>query len=220
MLRVIPKSIMRKIIFLLTLLVSFSCFSQSNRKIEADLIKRNRIKKTTVYTQDIDNNIKKRIWYWSLYDKEGRVIELKRFWVDEQKNEHYRFEYPNNKTQIILTFDNSGKIKFRSEREYNFSLVKEPRLFVSKNGQYRYVYDNKNNTREVWNLKKRPQTLLTKLFFDENNLIKKQKRNLPNGKIFTLKYKRDKYGNLSKITARVNGVIDYIETYKHEKYDL
>ena len=75
---------MKKILLLLTLIISYSSFSQSIWKKAADLRKLNLIKETTIYLLNPENINEKRIWDWESYDKVGRLIESKRFLKNEK----------------------------------------------------------------------------------------------------------------------------------------
>lgn len=214
---------MKKIILLLTLIITCSGFSQSIWKKGADLKKRNGIKETTIYQQNPENENERRIWDWSSYDKEGRLIESKRFLKNEELKTHYKFEYPTNKTRILIYLDKRGNETKRVEQEFDLSGEKEPLVEKSKSGIFRYEYDDNGNKIRVWNIKKSPEVLQTEVFFNEDNLRVKEKLLITDRKnkttyIMTRIYERDENGNILKITSETKGEIDSIEIHEHKKY--
>jgi len=214
---------MRRITILLTLLISISSFSQTLWKKQADLRKKNNIKETKIYQQNPENSKQTRLWDWNFFDKEGRIVESKRYLPNGKFKTHYKFEYPNNKSRILIYLNDDGKETKRVEQEYDLSGEKEPQIEISKSGIFRYEYDENGNKTKVWNIKKNPKTLQTEVFFDENNLRIKEKLLITDRKnkttyIMTRIYERDEDGNILKITSEVKGEIDSIEIHEHEKY--
>ena len=175
-------------------------------KKEADFNKQNRIKETSIYLQNLNNKKKKRLWDWSLYDRDGRVIEKKRYLEDGRLETHYKFEYPNNKTRILIYLDKKGKELRRVEQKFDLSGEKEPLVEISESGIFRYEYDKKGNTTKVWNIKNKPETLQTEAFFNDKNLRIKENLLITDRKnkttyIMTRIYERDKNGNILKIIS-------------------
>lgn len=214
---------MKKAIILLTLIITYSSFSQSIWKKGVDLRKRNGIKETTIYLQNLDKENEKSIWDWSFYDKEGRLIESKRYLENGKLKTHFKFEYPTNKTRILIYLDEHGKETKRVEQEFDLSGEKEPLVEKSKSGIFRYEYDENGNKIKVWNIKKNPEVLQTEVFFNEDNLRVKEKLLITDSKnkttyIMTRIYERDENGNILKITSEAKGEIDSIEIHEHKKY--
>ncbi|WP_412983915.1 hypothetical protein [Pontimicrobium sp. IMCC45349] len=210
----------RKILFL-TLIISYSSFSQSLWKKGADLRKQNGIKETTIYLLNPKDENDKRIWDWNSYDKEGRLIESKRFLKSGELESHYKFEHPNNKTRILIYLDKRGKEIKRVDQKYDLSGEKETLNEYSKSGIFRYEYDKNGNKTKVWNIKKKPAVLQTEVFLNENNLRYKERLLITRkfgSAYMTRIYERDKSGNILKIISELDGEIDSIEIHEHKKY--
>ncbi|RED42997.1 hypothetical protein DFQ10_107185 [Winogradskyella eximia] len=203
------------------MIITYSSFSQSIWKKGADLKKRNGIKETTIYLQNLDNESEKRIWDWSSYDKEGKLIESKRFLENGKLKTHFKFEYPTKKTRILIYLDKRGNETKRVQQEFDLSGEKEPLVEKSKSGIFRYEYDENGNKIKVWNIKKNPEVLQTEVFFDENNLRYKERLLITRkfgSEYMTRIYTRDKSGNILKIISEMEGEINSIEIHEHKKY--
>lgn len=213
---------MKKLILLTTFLISCSGFSQSIWKKLADVRKNNKIKETSIYQVDLENPNKKRLWDWNSYDREGRLVESKRYFPNGKIKTHYKFEHPNPKNRILISLDKRGKVIERINQEYDLSGEKEPLKEFSDNGIFRYEYDENGNTTKVWRIKEKPELLQTEVEFDENNL-----RVLVKSLIFsrdrstyisTGKFERDSEGNIKKVKYEAKGKTTSIEIHEHNKY--
>ncbi len=213
---------MKKVILLTTLLISCSGFSQSIWKKLADVRKNNKIKETCIYQVDLENPNKKRLWDWNSYDREGRLVESKRYFPNGKIKTHYKFEHPSPKTRILISLDKREKEIERIDQEYDLSGKKEPLKEFSDNGIFRYEYDENGNTTKVWRIKEKPELLQTEVEFDENNL-----RVLVKSLVFSRdrstyisnsKFERDSEGNIKKVTYEAKGKTTSIEIHEHKKY--
>ena len=157
-----------------------------------------------------------------MFDKEGRLIESKRYLANGKLNTHYRFEYPTNKTRILISVNNRGKEIERIDQNFDLSDEKEPLEEFNKRKTLRYEYDEKGNTTKVWRISENPPLLQTEVFYDSNSL--RTKENLLVTKqdgstyIMTRVYERDESGNILKITSEAEGKVDSIEIHEHKKY--
>jgi len=214
---------MKNIILPLILLISSVCLSQSIWKKQADLRQKNQIKETTIYLQNPQNSKQKRIWDWELYDRNGRLIESKRFLPNGKVKSHYQFEYPTDKTRVLIVLNKRGKEEKRIDQQFDLSNDKEQMVSESESGILGYEYDENGNTTKVWRIKESPKLLQLEIFYDENDLRIKEKQviNKRDGSFYisTRIYERDKEGNILKITSYgENDVIESIELHDHEKH--
>jgi uncharacterized protein YxeA len=219
----LKKNIMKNIILPLILLISNVCLSQSIWKKQADLRKENGIKETTIYQQNPKNSEQKRIWDWELYDRNGRLIESKRFQPNGKVKNHYKFEYPTDKKRVLVILNKRGKEKERIKQRFDLSNDKKTLISESENGIFGYEYDDNGNTTKVWRIKENPKQLQTEIFYDENNLrIKENLRiNKRDGSSYISKriYERDEEGNILKIlTYGEDNSIESIEIHEHRKH--
>lgn len=215
---------MKKTVLVIALLFSISSFSQSIWKKLADMRKNNNIKETSIYQVNLENPKKKRIWDWNSFDRQGRLIEAKRYLANGKLKTHYKFEHPNPKTRVLISYDKGGKEIERIKQNYDLSEEKEPLREFSENGFFRYEYDKNGNTTKVWRTKEKPELLQTEVIFDENNLRIIEKslvfRQNRTTYISIRKYERDSNGNVERITTESNGKITSIEIHEHKKYSI
>lgn len=214
---------MKNIILLLTLLISSFSFSQSIWKKQADLRKKNGIKETKIYQQNLENSKQKQIWEWELYDKNGRLIESKRFLPNGKLKSHYKFDYPSDRKRILVTLNKRGNEEKRTEQKFDLSDDKKQLIAESDNGIFGYEYDDKGNTTKVWRIKENPKQLQTEVFYDNNNLRIKEnlliRKRDGTSYISTRIYDRDEDGNILRIvTYDENDKINSIEIHEHEKH--
>jgi len=94
-------------ILLLTFLISGIAFSQNKLKKEINLRKENHIKESREYQQNPKNPKQKKLLDWRLYNREGLLIENKLFL--SFYNSHYKFEYLDTTSQILISLDTNGK---------------------------------------------------------------------------------------------------------------
>ncbi|MGJ8551244.1 hypothetical protein [Winogradskyella wichelsiae] len=214
---------MKKIILLIALLISFSNFSQSIWKKGADLYKNNNVKEVKIYQLNPENENQKRLWDSESYDREGRIIEKKRFQSNGKFESHYKFEYPNDKSRILISFDKKGKEIKRIDQEYDLSDDENPLIKYSESGFFEYEYDENGNITKVWRIKTDPKQLQTENFYNENGHLIKSKSLITNRDrkstyISTSTYELDKDGNILKITTESKGKTTSIAVYEYKKY--
>lgn len=214
---------MKKTILFLALIISFSSFSQSMWKKEADRYKQNGIKEVKIYLLDLEHQNEKRLWDWEFYDKNGRMIEKKRFQPNGALESHFKFEYPNDTSRILISYNDKGKEIKRVDQEFDLSGDKNPQNQYSKNGAFEYEYNKAGDVTKVWRVKDNPKRLQTENVYDEKGFLIESKslvftNNQKSNYISTSTYCVDNTGNISKITTEANGTITSVAIYEYVKH--
>ncbi|WP_189362866.1 hypothetical protein [Algibacter mikhailovii] len=214
---------MKRTILLLTLIITYSGFSQSMWKKVADKYKQNNIEEVKIYQQNVENKNQKRLWDWEFYDREGRLIEKKRFQSNRKFESHYKFEYPNNKSRILISFDKKGNEIKQIDQEFDLSNDKNPLIKFSESGFFEYEYNKNGDITKVWRIKDDPKRLQTENFYNEKGYLIKSKSlvftsDRKSTFISTSTYDLDENGSILKITTESNGKVKSIAVYEYKKY--
>jgi len=157
------------------LIITYSSFSQSMWKKAADKYKQNNIKEVKIYQTNVENKNQKRLWDWEFYDRDGRLIEKKRFKKNGKFESHYKFEYPNKKSRILISFDKKGNEIKRIDQEFDLSDDKNPLNQFSESGFFEYEYNENGGITKVWRIKDEPKRLQTENFYNEKGYLIKSK---------------------------------------------
>lgn len=192
-------------------------------KKKADLYKRNGIKEVKIYQINTYNKNEKRLWDWEFYDREGRLIEKKRFNSNSTLKTHYKFEYPNNKSRILISLDSNGNELKRDNQNFDLSNENNTLKKFSDDGYFEYEYNDNGDITKVWRIKENPKLLQTENIYNENGYLVISKR-----LVFTKKrkssfisinsYTLDENGNILKIITESKGIIRNVVVYEYEKY--
>jgi hypothetical protein len=213
---------MKIITFIPIILFAISSFGQSVYKKDADLNKLNNIKESEIYFVDIENLNKKNLIQVNYYDRDGRNIETKGYFPRKKFKMHYKYEYPNDTTQIRISLDQEGSTMEEISWKFDLSEKVVPTLSKPNSKNRKYEYDQNGNVTKIWKLNNDSQKLVTETEYDQNNLVIKQgyfsfKSN--GTKEWQVRiYDRDAGGKIIKITTMKGDDVIDIVIYKYKKY--
>ena len=212
---------MKNTIFLILFLISSIGFSQNIFKKEIQLRKSNKIKETSFYIKYPKG--KKYLKKIEHYDRNGLLVELKKFDENGNISERLTFEYPNDQTRILTEYDKNDSLITSYNQKFDSSNILEPNKRKSDSKKFKYKYDKEGNLAEVWRLDLKKPIIQTESFYDEQNRLIKQRllifEMFPKKYYYlTTEYKLDEYGNILEIKSIKNGKNKNTETREHKKY--
>jgi len=212
---------MKNTIFLILFLISSIGFSQNIFKKEIQLRKSNKIKETSFYIKYPKG--KKYLKKIEHYDRNGLLVELKKFGENGNIVERLTFEYPNDQTRILNEYDKNDSLVTSYNQKFDSSNILEPNKRKSDSKKFKYKYDKKGNLKEVWRLDLKKPLLQTEKFYNEQNRLVKQRLlifvMIPKKYYYlTTEYKLDEDGNILEIKSIKNGKKKNTETREHKKY--
>ena len=212
---------MKNTFFLLLFLISSIGFSQNIFKKEIQLRKSNKIKETSFYVKYPKGE--KYLKKIEFYDRNGLLVELKKF--DEKGNAEKRltFEYPNDQTRILTEYDRNDSLVTSYNQKFDSSNILEPNKRKSDSKKFKYKYNKEGDLKEVWRLDLKKPLLQTENFYNEQNRLIKQRllifEMFPQKYYYlTIEYELDENGNILEINYIENGKKNITETLEHKKY--
>ncbi|MFC5196576.1 hypothetical protein ACFPH8_14635 [Bizionia hallyeonensis] len=212
---------MTKLLTSIFLLIALITNAQSVYKKSSDLKKRNKIKQTDRYLLDKSKSINPMLFGSYVYDRNGRIIDSKKFLPNGKFSSHSQFEYPNDTIRIKILFDSTGVEIKKIEQKVDLSEKEIEREKVDDKN-FEYVYDSNGNIAKIYKIKDNKKSLLMENKYNDNNYLIQEsffEFKLDGTKIpQVIIYTRDESDNILRITRMSENEIEYIEFYTHKKY--
>ena len=160
------------ILVLITFILTSSLgFSQNISKKEIELRKENNIQETSFFIKYRKG--KKTLTKTEFYDRNGLIVELRKFDKNGELNEKLTFHYPTEQTRTLKEYDGGNNLTNSYTQKFDTREILEPNKRKSDSKKFKYKYDNYDNLLEVWRLDLKEKMLQTEKFYNEQNRLTK-----------------------------------------------
>ena len=209
------------LILIVFILISNIGYSQNTFKKEIQLRKVNKIKETSFFIKYRKG--KKTLTKTEFYDRNGLLIELRKFDKNGNINEKLTFEYPTEQTRFLKEYNGENNLTDSYTQNFDTREVFEPNKRKSDSKKFKYKYDDIGNLKEVWRLDLKKKMLQTESFYNEQKILIKQRILIfeiyPKKYYYlTTEFKIDEKGNVLEIKSIKDGKTENTETREYKKW--